>query len=110
MSRPQSDPKVMFKRSLKLLRKSLIGLEKQADMKEGLSARDLEAAISLATTLNKFARLQDEDDVLRLRQVKGMSDEQLEATEKELARKVRSEAAKDAALNKEFPDEPDETP
>jgi hypothetical protein len=41
--------------------------------------------------------------------VKGMSDEQLAEAERQLARKVRSEAAKDARLNQELPDEPAET-
>lgn len=94
----------MYKRSLKLLRVALKQLE--AASGAGMVARDIEAAISLATTLNKFARLADEDDVMRMRQLKNMTDEQLKAAEEQLARKVRSEAAKEAALNKEFPDEP----
>lgn len=104
MSRPQTDPRVMYKRSLKLLRGALKQLEGASGV--GMVARDIEAAISLATTLNKFARLADEDDVMRMRQLKNMTDEQLKAAEEQLARKVRSEAAKEAALNKEFPDEP----
>lgn len=78
----------------------------------GLSPKDVDSLIGLSGALHRLARQADADDVSRVRQLKGMTDEQLAEMERRLKSAERSEAIKEGlrakALENEVTMEEDE--
>ncbi len=73
----------------------------------GLTHKDIDALISLNSALHRLARQADQDDVARFRQLKGMTDEQLEEQERRLKSAQQSEAIKEGLRNRALAEEVD---
>lgn len=116
---PRTDPRFLLQKSLLLMSKTLAQLATRADAPEvkaesgaiitpgGLGSKDIDSLIGLSGALHRLARQADADDVSRSRQLKGMSEEQLEEYRNKLKAAERSEAVKEglrnAALAREVP-------
>lgn len=120
----KTDPRFLLQKSVKIIAKTLQQLAKATDRPEvkaesgavlqagGLNDKEIQSVIGLSRALHALARQADADDVARYRQLKGMTDEQLEEQEKRLKSAMHSEAIKEglrnAALAREVPMEEDE--
>lgn len=113
------DPRFQLRKAVRLMRKTLDTLAKAADRAEvksadggliqagGLQPKEVDSLVSVTRTLHALARQADADDVARFRQLKGMTDEQLEEQERRLKSAMHSEAIKEGlrakALSREVP-------
>lgn len=108
----RTDPRYLLQKSIRLMAKTLDELAVRAKAPEvkaesgavltpgGLSHKDVDSLIGLSGALHRLARQADQDDVARYRQLKGMTDEQLEEQEKRLKAAQHSEAIKEGLRNK----------
>lgn len=71
----------------------------------GLSHKDIDVLIGLNGALHRLAKQADADDVARFRQLKGMTDEQLEEQERRLKAAQQSEAIKEGLRARSLDDE-----
>jgi hypothetical protein len=107
----RTDPRYLLRKSIGLMSKTLTQLTEAAGRKAelspsggiiirgGLTDKEIDSLISLSRALHAFARQADADDMARVRQLKGMTDEQLAEMEKRLASAEHSEAVKEGIRN-----------
>lgn len=113
----RTDPRFLLQKSVRLMAKVLgqLAVKSKAEEKRGadgglireggLGAKDIDALIALSGALHRLARQADQDDVARVRQLKGMTDEQLEEQEKRLRSAAHSEAIKEGLRNRALDEE-----
>jgi len=113
----RTDPRYLLRKSIRLMAKTLSQLAAKADRKEvkskdggvlsegGLGSKEIDSLISLTNALHRLSRQADADEVARYRQLKGMTDEQLEEQERRLKSAQQSEAIKEGLRNKKLAQE-----
>lgn len=111
-SSKRTDPRYLLKKSVRIMAKTLQQIADRADrasvkaesgvvlQEGGLSHKDIDALVSLNSALHRLARQADADDVARYRQLKGMTEEQLEEQERRLKSAQQSEAIKEGLRRK----------
>jgi len=107
----RTDPRYLLRKSIGLMSKTLAHLTTAAERKAevspsggiiirgGLTDKEIDSLVTLSRALHAFARQADADDMARVRQLKGMTDEQLAEMEKRLASAEHSEAVKEGIRN-----------
>jgi len=107
----RTDPRYLLRKSIGLMSKTLTALTAASERKEersptggliirgGLTDKEIDSLVTLSRALHAFARQADADDMARVRQLKGMTDEQLAEMEKRLASAEHSEAVKEGIRN-----------
>lgn len=107
----RTDPRYLLRKSIGLMSKTLTQLTEAAGRKAeyspsggiiirgGLTDKEIDSLVTVSRALHAFARQADQDDQARLRQLKGMTDEQLAEQEKRLAAAAHSEAIKEGIRN-----------
>lgn len=114
---PRTDPRYLLQKAVKLMAKTLDQLAERAKTTEkrsadgglisagGLGSKDIDSLIGLSGALHRLARQADADDVSRVRQLKGMTDEQLAEMERKLKSAEHSEAIKQGLRDKALAEE-----